>query len=163
MKALSAKDEDVEEERRLCFVGMTRAMKQLYLCHARLREFRGQSLYAVPSMFLEELPREVEHLDLSMSHNTPRAAIEEWRTKIGTTAAAAGYSTRPQPLKPTITDPPDGTFAAGQVVQHEEYGIGQITDVSGFGALRKVKIRFAAAGEKTFVADKVKLKVVKRK
>ena len=49
------------------------------------------------------------------------------------------------------------------MVQHEEYGIGQVTDVSGFGALRRLKVRFAGAGEKTFVADKVKLKVVQRK
>jgi DNA helicase-2/ATP-dependent DNA helicase PcrA len=47
-------------------------------------------------------------------------------------------------------------------VQHESYGIGKITNVSGFGALRKVKIRFPSEGEKTFVADKVKLRVVKR-
>jgi DNA helicase-2/ATP-dependent DNA helicase PcrA len=159
------KDEDVEEERRLCFVGMTRAMKELHLCHSRLREFRGQSLYAVPSMFLEELPPEVEHTDLSAAKHYGRAAIEEWRTKVGGAAAASGYSTRPvktlPPLKPTAA--PDGDYAAGQVVQHEEYGIGQILDVSGFGALRKLKVRFAGAGEKTFIADKVKLKVVQRK
>ena len=41
-----AEDEEVEEERRLCFVGMTRAKEELNLCHARLREFRGQTLYA---------------------------------------------------------------------------------------------------------------------
>jgi DNA helicase-2/ATP-dependent DNA helicase PcrA len=57
----------------------------------------------------------------------------------------------------------DAEYAPGQVVQHDEYGVGKITDVSGFGALRKVKIRFAAVGEKTFVADKVRLKVVQRK
>ena len=39
----------MEEERRLCFVGMTRAMKELYLCHARMREFRGQLNYCIPS------------------------------------------------------------------------------------------------------------------
>src|SRR5712692_8212787 len=53
-----AKDSEVEEERRLAFVGMTRAKEELYLSHARLREYRGQTLYAVPSMFLEELPPE---------------------------------------------------------------------------------------------------------
>src|SRR5205823_9536741 len=59
-----AKDEDVEEERRLCFVGMTRAKEELYISHARLREFRGQALYAVPSMFLDELPEDaVERVD----------------------------------------------------------------------------------------------------
>ena len=56
------KGEEKEEERRLLFVGMTRAMKELYLTHARLRDFRGQTLYAIPSGFLNELPEEVvEH------------------------------------------------------------------------------------------------------
>ena len=45
----------------------------------------------------------------------------------------------------------------------EQYGVGTVTDVSGYGALRKIRIRFATAGEKTFIADKVKLKVVKKK
>ena len=54
-------------------------------------------------------------------------------------------------------------YTVGGVVQHDEYGIGQITDVSGFGSLRRLKIRFPAAGEKTFVADKVKLRVIERK
>jgi DNA helicase-2/ATP-dependent DNA helicase PcrA len=159
-------DEDVEEERRLCFVGMTRAMKELYLCHSRLREFRGQAKYAVPSMFLEELPPDVEREDLSAAKNFGRAAIEEWRTRIAPAAADAGYPARPakpDPLRPTIPDPPDNGYAPGQVVQHDEYGIGQVTDVSGYGALRKLKVRFPAAGEKTFIADKVMLKVVRRK
>ena len=54
------KDDQLEEERRLAFVGMTRAREELYLTHSRLREFRGQTLYAIPSMFLEELPEEKE-------------------------------------------------------------------------------------------------------
>ena len=55
------------------------------------------------------------------------------------------------------------TLPLFSVRTRRDWGIGQITDVSGFGALRRVKIRFPAAGEKTFVADKVKLKVVTRK
>ena len=162
------KDEDVEEERRLCFVGMTRAMKQLHLCHARMREFRGQTLYAVPSMFLDELPPEVERLDLSASRAQFGTATDQWRASVGPAAASAGYPTRSgrpglPPIKPTVGQEPDTGYAVGQVVQHDEYGIGQITDVNGFGALRRVKIRFPSAGEKTFVADKVKLKVVTKK
>ena len=162
------KDEDVEEERRLCFVGMTRAMKQLHLCHARMREFRGQTLYAVPSMFLDELPPEVERLDLSASRAQFGTATDQWRASVGPAAASAGYPTRSgrpglPPIKPTVGQEPDTGYAVGQVVQHDEYGIGQITDVSGFGALRRIKIRFPSAGEKTFVADKVKLKVVTKK
>jgi DNA helicase-2/ATP-dependent DNA helicase PcrA len=158
----SGKEDELEEERRLCFVGMTRAMKLLHLCHARMREFRGQTTYAIPSMFLDELPPEVERVDLSMQKNTARGAIEEWRR--GYAATAGGYNPRGvAPVKPAVNpnaNPDD--YAVGQVVQHDEYGIGQVTEVSGFGALRKVKVRFPGSGEKTFVADKVKLRVVKR-
>ena len=159
----SGKDDDLEEERRLCFVGMTRAMKELTLTHARMREFRGQVTYAVPSMFLDELPPGVVTLDPSSGRNMARTAIDEWRSGVGPAASRAGFATKP------IAPPPPGApiagtaYTVGGVVQHEEYGIGQITDVSGFGALRRLKIRFPAAGEKTFVADKVKLKVVPRK
>ncbi len=70
---------------------MTRAKEELYLCHARLREFRGQTLYAVPSMFLDELPAEgVETIDLSASGGGSAAAMEEWRG--GSKAAAQGWA-----------------------------------------------------------------------
>src|SRR5262249_43297896 len=72
-----SKGPDLEEERRLAFVGMTRAKEELYLTHCRLREFRGQTLYAVPSMFLEELPEGgVEHVDLSASAGGTVRAME---------------------------------------------------------------------------------------
>ena len=170
------KDEDVEEERRLCFVGMTRAMKELYLCHARLREFRGQMNYAIPSSFIAELPPDVEHLDPAASKNLARSAADEWRAKVGPAArdwadtGARPYlppkraaDPKPGDLTPTIPDETSTGLAVGVLVQHDEYGLGQVTDVGGYGALRRVKIRFPGAGEKTFVADKVKLKIVGRK
>jgi DNA helicase II / ATP-dependent DNA helicase PcrA len=160
-----ARTEEVEEERRLAFVGMTRAKEELYLCHARLREFRGSTLYAVPSTFLNELPSDgVEGIDLSASAaGTPRA-LDEWRsgpaaaTQAWTDAGVSAHA-RPEPAPAAVAG--DG-YAAGMLVRHDAYGVGRITDVSGFGALRRVKIRFNTAGEKTFVADKVKLEVVRR-
>jgi DNA helicase-2/ATP-dependent DNA helicase PcrA len=146
------RDDELEEERRLCFVGMTRAMKKLHLCHARMREFRGQILYAIPSGFLAELPKEVERVDCTRGYN--RNSLDVWRDRAGHGEPGAEI-----PMPAAI---PEGEYGPGQIVQHEGYGMGKITDVSGYGALKKLKIRFAAAGEKTFVADKVKLKVVKR-
>ncbi len=154
-----ANDEDVEEERRLCFVGMTRAKQELYLSYARLREFRGQALYAVPSMFLDELPHDeetVEAMDLSHHSGGPQAP-DYWRG--GSAAAAegwydAGYTPRQRPK------PDENGYAVGVIVEHSMYGRGQILDLSGHGALRRVKVRFAKAGEKTFVVDKVKLTVI---
>ncbi len=156
-----AKDEDIEEERRLCFVGMTRAMRELNLCYSRLRDFRGQALYQVPSMFLDELSPDVLREDAAPERNFARSSIDEWRTKAGYTNA--NYP--PSPIEKARKDEPAaaGEYSEGAMVQHDEYGIGQITNISGFGALRRMKVRFATAGEKTFVADKVTMKVVKRK
>jgi DNA helicase-2/ATP-dependent DNA helicase PcrA len=158
------KEEDVEEERRLAFVGVTRAMQELYLCHSRLREFRGQTLYAVPSMFLEELPQEgVEHIDLSASAGGSTRAIDEWRS--GGWAAEKGWEDAG--VKPRKSADPSPTsdgpsYVEGMIVRHENYGTGRVTEVSGYGALRKVKVRFPAAGERTFLVDKAKLAVVSK-
>ena len=160
-----AKEEDVEEERRLAFVGITRAKEELYLCHARLREFRGQTLYAVPSMFLDELPEEgTASTDLSArSYGSPHA-IEQWRT--GSKAAEQGWAdagvlprTRAELLEQK-TDVKAPGFVEGMIVRHDNYGQGRVTEVSGYGALRKVKVRFSSAGERTFLADKAKLAVL---
>ena len=70
---------------------------------------------------------------------------------------------KPSDYKPTIPDAPETGLAIGVLVQHEEFGLGSVTDVTGYGALRRVKIRFPGHGEKTFVADKVKLKIMGRK
>jgi ATP-dependent DNA helicase UvrD/PcrA len=160
------KEEDVEEERRVAFVGITRAMKELYLSHARMRDFRGQTLYAIPSMFLEELPDEVVQVDLG-AHGGRSPAQDLWRggPRAATAAwAELGHAPLPPAVPHTVTSNAGGDgYEKGQIVQHDQYGIGTITEVGGYGALRKVKIRFAVGGEKTFIADKVRLKVVTRK
>jgi DNA helicase-2/ATP-dependent DNA helicase PcrA len=164
-----ARSDEVEEERRLAFVGMTRAKEELYLCHARLREFRGQTLYAVPSMFLDELPHDgVEAVDLSASAGGTPRAIEEWRS--GSAAAEEGWAeagVKPRPRGEPARSADSSTdagprYAEGMLVRHDSYGVGSITQVNGYGALRKLKIRFSAHGEKTFIADKVKLEIVRR-
>jgi DNA helicase-2/ATP-dependent DNA helicase PcrA len=162
-----AKDDDIEEERRLTFVGMTRAKDELSLTHCRLREFRGQTLYAVPSMFLEELPESVAAEDLSSSGSGGPRAMEVWRS--GTSSASRGwYETGAFEWKPTAAAgsaatvaPPPG-FTEGMLVQHDVYGVGRITDVSGHGAMKKVKIRFNKGGERTFIAEKAKLAIVQQ-
>jgi DNA helicase-2/ATP-dependent DNA helicase PcrA len=164
------KKEDVEEERRLAFVGMTRAMDELYLTRCRMREFRGQTLYAVQSMFLEELPeREIEEIDLSSSSR--HRAADTWRG--GTRSAFknwydTGVFQSSSPKNAASTDTPPETnpeakkFREGTLVQHDQYGRGQVTAVSGHGALRKIKIRFAIGGERTFFAAKAKLTIVEK-
>ncbi len=159
------RENDIEEERRLAFVGMTRAKEELYLCHARMREFRGNTLYAVPSMFLDELPPTmVQHLDLSGS-SASRAALDQWRTGGGPAAqqgwSDAGVKPIPMPIPPRRTVEGDG-LTEGTLVRHATYGMGRVLAVSGYGAMRTVKIRFNTAGERSFRMDKVQLEVVRK-
>jgi DNA helicase-2/ATP-dependent DNA helicase PcrA len=161
-----ARTEELEEERRLAFVGMTRAKEELYLSHARSREFRGQTVYPVESMFYRDLPADaLEHIDFAGGNSGP-AAFEEWRD--GGEAAEqgwqdAGVRPKPAPILPRApTAGEEKGFVAGMLVRHATYGMGRIIEVSGHGALRRVKIRFSTAGERTFIADKVTLEIVRK-
>ncbi|HTU93542.1 MAG TPA: UvrD-helicase domain-containing protein [Gemmataceae bacterium] len=161
-----AHSEELEEERRLAFVGMTRAKEELYLCHARSRDFRGQTVYPVESMFFRELPADaLEHIEFSGGAAAP-AAFEEWRG--GGEAAEqgwrdAGVRSRPAPIPPRAPEAGEGQgYVEGMLVRHASYGMGRIVEVSGHGARRRVKIRFATAGERTFIVDKVTLEIVQK-
>ncbi len=153
------KDEELEEERRLAFVGMTRAKEELYLSHARLREFRGQTLYAMPSMFLDELPNDaLDVQDVSSGTANREKVLQAWRS--GPPAATPGWidagvlleKQREQSAVDAGTQ-----FVVGDIVEHPTYGKGKVTGVSGVGVMRKVKIRFGVGGERTFLVDKAKL------
>jgi DNA helicase-2/ATP-dependent DNA helicase PcrA len=155
------KPDELEEERRLAFVGMTRAKEELYLCHARQREYRGSTIYAVPSTFLSELSEDdVEFIDHSGGAADDHAAIHHWRG--GHAAAESGWEdagVRPH----ASTENGDARYAAGMMVRHHEYGVGKVMGVSGYGGKSKVKVRFAEWGDKTFIAEMAKLAVVQAK
>jgi DNA helicase-2/ATP-dependent DNA helicase PcrA len=153
--------EEIEEERRLAFVGMTRAKEELYLCLARVRDFRGQTRCAVPSPFLTELPEDaLENIDLSASAGGTAGAVDAWRG--GGPAAAAGWADAGITPRGGVPDGGGPSYGEGMLVRHDKYGMGRITEVSGFGTQRRLKIRFGGHGERTFVADKVKLEIVRR-
>jgi DNA helicase II / ATP-dependent DNA helicase PcrA len=159
--------EELEEERRLAFVGVTRAMEELYLSHAKLREYRGRTLYAMESIFLNELPDgEVERV-LVEPARTPyeqaygRGSSFQDRTRPAwIDADALAKAARAQQAETLDDYVEEGDYSPGMLVRHEQYGLGKITEVRGSGVLRRVKVRFSAAGERTFVADKVKLAIL---
>ncbi|MFO0880954.1 MAG: UvrD-helicase domain-containing protein [Gemmataceae bacterium] len=155
----SHKEEEIEEERRLMFVGMTRAREELFLTHARnIREFRGQDTYPVPSRFLDEIPPEVvERVDTT---GALVSAGDRFRT--GSDAARAGWREAgieiPLPARPRQDDP----FPVNSLVKHAQYGVGRVLAFSGSGATRTVKIRFQTAGEHSFRLNFVKLEIIRR-
>lgn len=144
-------EEELEEERRLAFVGMTRAREELYLTHARWREFRGMPRFAMPSQFLQELPEEgVQRMCLA-SEDTVRATATDSapQTELARKPVADRSARR--------SEAPDDRFAPGQPVLHQVYGRGLVLEVSGYGKMRKIKVRFAQGEDRTFVLDKAPL------
>jgi DNA helicase-2/ATP-dependent DNA helicase PcrA len=115
-------------------------------------------------MFLEELPGEVETLDLSASAAGSARAMAEWRG--GGKDAEQGWKEAGIDLKGRERSGGEAAakdgYAEGVLVKHETYGTGKVTAVSGYGAMRKVKVRFPTAGEKTFVVEKAKLEIVRK-
>jgi ATP-dependent DNA helicase UvrD/PcrA len=173
-------EEELEEERRLAFVGMTRAKDELYLCHAGLREFRGLARYAIASQFLSQLPSEgIERIDLSESQTR---AMDEWRggsreaeqswqetgiersrLRIAPQTRQDNYAMRQgerETKKPNVMNGEAKVYAEGMLVKHDQYGQGRVTQVSGYGVMCKIKVRFSTHGERTFVAEKAKLAIV---
>lgn len=171
--------DELEEERRLAFVGITRAERHLFLSHADYREFRGSQLSAIPSPFLDELPTDVlekKRIQSELDRFDPRVA-ENYR--YDQPSFYRPPAPRPAMPKPTFaslktgaelaglasavpTGPKDlNAFVVGATVKHAMYGLGAIKEVSGLGAGKRVKVRFGS-GEKTFIVEKAPLEVVKK-
>ena len=157
----------LEEERRLLFVGITRAAEELQISHAVYRNFRGQNRRSVPSSFLMELPREeMELVNCRSAASTWSQQTEEWddssqewqapatQTTSASTPSAATLTTAAElagtrPATDAQYAPDD--FTPGMAVLHPEHGLGKIIALSGEGANRKATVAFATAGERKFV------------
>lgn len=153
----SVKSEDptqLEEERRLLFVGMTRAMRRLYLTTAQVRSVRGKAQLTIPSQFLGETEFESADgfgMDTDDDDGAPRQSrfTEKElavRKRLKESLGAAG-----KPLLTTGAALLNGTmdaadmpqsFAIGMRVRHPQYGVGAVTNVSGFGRRRTVTVEF---------------------
>ena len=162
-------DAEMEEERRLMFVGITRAERELYLSRAHVREFRGQRQMTIPSQFLAELPEgPIEVRDLT--DGQAMTSIERFRRPApiprpsGSRYMTAADLMRDGPAAPAFPSSGDAlnAFQPGVSVIHPEYGLGRIVAIDGAGPNRKGRVAFATAGEKTFVLAKSPLRAVKR-
>ncbi len=129
----------LEEERRLCYVGLTRARERLYLCHAWSRTLFGRTDYCPPSRFLGEIPEELVH---ELGEPSPRGrGVGAHRDAV--VGAAVGGS------------PPAGAVGAesaglkvGDDVRHAKFGEGVILDIEGRGDKAEAVVRFPDAGER---------------
>jgi DNA helicase-2/ATP-dependent DNA helicase PcrA len=129
----------LEEERRLCYVGMTRAMEKLVISYAEVRRLHGQERYCQPSRFLRELPEQC------LNHIRPQS-------KVG----SAGGSSFSQ-----VSEEVAGTdWELGQRISHSKFGPGTITNYEGHGETARVEIVFDDYGKKWLVLRYCQLQAI---
>jgi DNA helicase-2/ATP-dependent DNA helicase PcrA len=143
-------DDAIEEERRLFFVGMTRAMRNLMLTFTRERTVYGQTLPAIPSRFLRELPSEhVDTRDLSDAFD-PYGEFDEEDNDLMTPRAAR----RADALRQV------DEFSPGTMVRHPSFGLGRVITVNNVGSQTRARVEFNTAGVKTLVLQYARLERV---
>lgn len=153
----------MEEERRLCYVGMTRAKQKLYLINARQRNIFGNESYNRKSRFIEEIPVELTVSDNPVKQPDAREQAEHTRGqrknfhRYAMDTHALGDGTRD--VRPAAT-PVSKTFEKYQKVQHDKFGVGTVMEISGSGSSMLVSIDFGAAGVKRFAAAYAPIKPV---
>jgi len=120
-------EKGLEEERRLAYVGLTRARNKLVLCYAESRRLHGSETYGTPSRFLREIPA---------------ALLHEVRPKVNVSRPAyGGFAEAPAP----------NALRLGQRVRHASFGTGIVIDSEGSGAHARVQVNFEDAGAKWLV------------
>ena len=132
----------LEEERRLAYVGITRARQKLVLTYAEARRLHGQDMYGIPSRFLREIPANL---------------LNEVRPRVQVSRPASGFATRPAPGHASLETP---GLKLGQTVTHAKFGPGVVTDYEGSGAHARVQVNFANEGSKWLVLAYANLQAV---
>ena len=132
----------LEEERRLCYVGMTRAMKQLYLTYAEQRRLHGIDSYGMQSRFIKEIPAElIEEVRPRVQVHRPVIAASRFRAPVE------------EPVAPGVR--------LGARVKHGKFGEGVVLNVEGSGAHARVEVRFENFGTKVLMAQYANLEPVR--
>jgi DNA helicase-2/ATP-dependent DNA helicase PcrA len=152
---------ELEEERRLAYVGITRAQSRLYLTNAWSRMLYGSTQYYPPSRFLDEIPAQlVQHAEGSRDRRKPS------RSASGTFGAGSSVRSRRdeivdramRPGPPTSTGSELLGLKVGDDVVHDKFGEGVIIDLDGEGDKAEAVINFASAGEKRLLLSWARLK-----
>ena len=137
------KPSNIDEERRLCYVGMTRAMQSLTLSHATSRNLYGETIYSRNSVFLDEIPSSfLNHIKNESGGNFYQGYVKS------TNESKSMASTS------------DSIYSIGQVVKHAKFGMGTVVNYEGSGDSMRVQINFQKAGTKWLITSYAKLDTV---
>ena len=160
MSISSGDPSDIEEERRLCYVGITRAMKELTLTSAQQRMLRGEVQYNRVSRFVREIPRELVELGHDIQEKKPKledvipAKSSYMQMKMAFQAKAF------QPRNFTVTKSDGLDYEVGDTVRHVKFGVGIVKNIVEGGRDYEVTVDFDKAGVKKMFAGFAKLKKI---
>jgi DNA helicase-2/ATP-dependent DNA helicase PcrA len=139
----------LEEERRLCYVGVTRAMNKLYICHTESRRLHGEINLCRPSRFIKEIPNDlVEEIRLKSSISRPAVG-----------GGRLGQNNVAKSLNGSV-EVPDTDLSLGQRVLHAKFGEGVILNYEGQGSSARVQVSFDDVGSKWLVLSFAKLQSI---
>lgn len=148
--------EDLEEERRLCYVAITRAMDSLTITGVKRRMVRGQTQYGAVSRFVKEIPRKI--MDANVS--SEKLESKEGYVKFSAMSNANPiFKAKPYETKQyTVTKQDTLDYGVGDTVLHIKFGIGKVINITEGGRDYEVTVEFVTAGIKKMFASFAKLK-----
>ena len=151
---------DLEEERRLCYVGITRAMKELTMTCAQQRMIKGQTQYNKVSRFVREIPRELVDLGHTIQEKKPKveniAPVKSRYSAMKEIMQSRNF--QPREFKVTKADSLD--YGVGDTVRHVKFGVGIVKNIVEGGRDYEVTVDFDKVGIKKMFASFAKLKKI---
>ncbi|MDD7219820.1 MAG: 3'-5' exonuclease, partial [Clostridia bacterium] len=151
---------DLEEERRLCYVGITRAMKELTLSCARQRMIRGEVKYNKVSRFVREIPRELVELGYTVEEKKDKIK-DSIPTDRSLEKMKSAFTSRPyQTREVKVTKAASLDYQVGDRVLHVKFGVGVVKNIADGGRDYEVTVDFDRAGVKKMFAGFAKLKKI---
>ena len=158
-------EEEMEEERRLCYVGITRAMKRLTITSAKMRMVRGETMFSKVSRFVSEIPVDLLSGTVATGKRIPRE-VQEQKTSPYVNSAKQILRSKPivkVPVKAFSTDATNQmslSYKEGDRVHHIKFGEGTVTQIIAGGRDYEVTVDFDRFGTKKMFASFAKLKKV---
>ncbi|MBO4941544.1 MAG: exodeoxyribonuclease V subunit gamma [Clostridia bacterium] len=150
-------DDEMEEERRLCYVGITRAKEKLYLTHTDTRTLFGTTKFNIMSRFLKEIPKALKNEE--SSKKVQYDGFEYVRTEMPKMDTSVFKSSAYQ--KPKTDNAQTALdFAIGDRVNHRKFGEGTVLEAKAIGADMFLRVKFDTVGEKNLMAAYVQLEKV---
>ena len=149
--------EEIEEERRLCYVGITRAMKKLTMTAARMRMIRGENQFNAISRFMKEIPKEY----LERGCEVRKEKTEEMPKNDSWKEIKRTFQEKPKAVQQfTVTKAASLEYGIGDRVRHMKFGEGTVADITEGGRDYEVAVDFDNFGRKKMFASFAKLKKV---